>query len=277
MSSIASGTSQPTAKSAREPSLRRRRSRWTRSSASSSRPAQQSVPAPTCGFVEHALRAEGRSSAVAMSSCSTLRRPRALRDLLALGEETTLRADFELPERTVSRTSRAPWLMDSPRTSWIRLSIRSSPVRRRSGRNSRASGCDPYDPSPRPAALRRRHAEREAERRRSPRRPAPRVRGAPERAVWLTDQDAAALLDASRRQRRSRARRRLRPNGGRWSRSARAYLAEIAAQRGEALLDAHRRVRRGSEAAVAPTRSSRSSRSTCSGFTSSSLSWTRSR
>ena len=110
-----------------------------------------------------------------------------------------------------------------------------------------ASGCDPYDPSPRPAALRRRHGAggRATADRRGDRLLA--FEGA-RAAVWLTDQDAAALLDAS-------------PDGNVTHEHAvgfvrtavdglgalEQHLAEIAAQRGEALLDAHRRVRRGSE------------------------------
>ena len=279
----ASGTSPPTARSAREPSSRRRRSRWTRSRASSRRSrAAIGSGADVRGFVEHALRAEGATSAVAIVAAIDLAEtPRALRDLLALGEATTLRADFELPVPDgvtyLSRTH--PLVEGSPATSSTRRSIRSSPVARRERERCARRG-------------RRRTTlllvrmrfdvvttAREDERRQL----AEETRllafeGRPEAATGSPTRTPPRCSTPSRTATSRPSRPRLRPNGGRRSRSARA-----ASRRDRRRSGARRsstriaRVREARESAVAPTRSSRSSRSTCSGFTSSSPAVERSR
>ena len=143
--SSTSGTSQPTAKSAREPSLRRRRSRWTSPSASCSRPAQQSVPAPTCAAVEHALPRGDRQR----WRCRHVRPcgdPARCETCLPSARRRRFAPSFREGQ---CRTSRAHPLVDG----LVRRgygSLRSSPVRR--SEPEQLARCDPYDPSPRPAA-----------------------------------------------------------------------------------------------------------------------------
>ena len=173
-------------------------------------------------FVEHALRAEGAIVTVAMSSCSTLRRPRALRDPLPSARRRRFAPTSSSREgRCHVPLAHIPSLMDSP-VRRGRLSIRSSPVRRSERSNSHASGCDPYDL----LLVRLRfdvvtRSGRSSDGR-SPRRPGSSASRSARAAVWLTDQDAAARSTRHPTATSPRARRRLRPNGGRWSRSARA-------------------------------------------------------
>ena len=229
-------------------------------------------------FVEHALRAEG-----AIVSGGDV----VMFDLA----ETPRAARPACPRRgdDASRRLRAPvkdgvtYLSRTPLVDGLASYVVDTALDPQLAGNAKRAGATrtrlrPVRPSPRPAALRRRHAERGG-RATADRRGDQLLasRELPSGGLAHRPGRGRARRRETRRQRHLRARRRLRPNGGRWSRSARQHLAEIAAQRAEALLDAHRRVRRGSEGGRRSTRSSRSSRSTCSGFTSSSLSWTRSR
>ena len=224
-------------------------------------------------FVEHACAPRGRSSA-AMSSFDLAETPRAARPACPRRGDDA-RADFELPVKdSVVPLAHIPSRMGSPRSSWTRLSIQLAGKAKRAGQLARER-LRPVRPSPRPAALRRRQRRGESD---ADRRGERLLASRSSRACGVsTDQDAAARLDASE------TTTSLYEHVGfvRTAVDGLGALSSISLRSppsgGEALLDAHRRVRRGSEAAVAPTRSSRSSRSTCSGFTSSSLSWTRSR
>ena len=176
-------------------------------------------------FVEHALRAEGAIVSGGDVVTFDLRRPRALRDLLALGEDDAsrrLRAPRE--GRCHVPLAHAP-LVDGLASYVVDTALDPQLA----GKAKRAGATRTRAVATRTTLLlvrlrfdvvtrsgRRATADRRGDQ-------APRLRGSA-RAGGLAHRPGRgrAPRRVTRRQRHLRARRRLRPNGGRWSRSARA-------------------------------------------------------
>jgi len=204
-------------------------------------------------FVEDALRAEGATvtdgDVVTFDLAET---PRALRDLLALGEQTTLRARFELPVKDgVTYLSRTHPLVDGLASYVVDTALDPE----LDGKAKRAGATRTNAVATRTTLLLVRlrfdvvtRAGDDERRQIAEETRLLAFEGAPDRAAWLDEDRATSLLDAS-------------PDGNVTREQAvrlvqavvdglsqlEPQLEEVAAQRGDALLDAHRRVRRGSE------------------------------
>jgi superfamily II DNA or RNA helicase len=204
-------------------------------------------------FTEEALRAEGAvvtDGDVAGFDLSET--PRSLRDLLGVGEETTLRAGFDLPVKDgVAYLSRTHPLVEGLASHVVDTALDPQLT----GVANRAGATRPRAVSTRSTLLLARlrfdvvtRAGDDERRQIAEETRLLAFEGAPERAVWLDEDAATTLLDATpdgnvtREQAVDLVRSTINTLG-----ALDHHLAELATMRGEALLDAHRRVRRGTE------------------------------